>query len=119
MKVITPLVQFQQQIRIFHWQTNSFAQHKAFGKTYENLDDLIDTFVETYMGIFGKSKPVSVFTLTLEPLDSSDIVFSVLNEFQDYLESMSFELEENTDLLNIRDSILGEVNHLRYVLTLS
>ena len=56
MQIITPLIQFQQQLRIFHWQTDSYAQHRAFGSAYEELDDLIDTFVETFMGIFGKSQ---------------------------------------------------------------
>jgi hypothetical protein len=28
MNVITPLIQFQQQLRIYHWQTDSYAAHK-------------------------------------------------------------------------------------------
>ena len=56
MKLITPFLKIQQQLRIFHWQTESYAQHKAFGKAYEEFDDLIDTFVETYIGKYGKVK---------------------------------------------------------------
>ena len=119
MNVITPLVQFQQQMRIFHWQTDSFAKHKAFGKIYESLDGLVDEFVETYMGIFGKSKPVSTFNFTLLPLENDGVVSEVLEDFIDYLKEMSFEIENDSDLLNIRDSILGEVNKLKYLLTLS
>ena len=48
MKIIVPLVQFQQQLRVFHWQTESYAQHKALGKAYEALDGLIDSFVDLY-----------------------------------------------------------------------
>ena len=117
MNVITPLVQFQQQIRIFHWQSDTYAQHKAFGKLYESLDDLVDTFIETYMGIFGKSKPTNQFKFVLEPFFEENVT-SILNEFDGYLKDMSYELEDHTDLLNIRDSILGEVNKLRYLLTL-
>jgi hypothetical protein len=119
MNVISPLIQFQQQLRIFHWQTVSHAQHTAFGSAYEALDDLVDTFVETYMGIFGRSKPTVVFQIELKPLSSSDVVNDVLLTFEKYLRDMSLELEEFTDLLNIRDSILGEVNKLRYLLSLS
>jgi hypothetical protein len=50
MKLISPFLKIQQQLRIFHWQTESYAQHKAFGKAYEALDGLIDDFVEVYMG---------------------------------------------------------------------
>lgn len=118
MNVISPLVQFQQQLRIFHWQTDSFAKHKAFGKAYEDLDDLIDTFVETYMGIFGRSKPTVTFQIILKPLSGDDIVEDVIESFSIYLKDMSSEID-NTDLLNIRDSILGEVNHLKYRLSLN
>ena len=33
--MITELITLQNQLRIFHWQTTSFAQHEALGKTYE------------------------------------------------------------------------------------
>lgn len=119
MNVISPLVQFQQQLRIFHWQTDSYAQHKAFGSAYEELDDLVDTFVETYMGVFGRSKPTVVFQIELKPLSSPAVVNEVLLSFEEYLRDMSLDLKEFTDLLNIRDSIIGEVNKLRYLLSLS
>jgi len=118
MKIITPLIQFQQQLRIFHWQTDSYAQHRAFGSAYEDIDDLIDTFVETYMGIFGKSKPTNTFDFRLEPLTDSSVVEHILVTFENYLYDMNDALETYTDLLNIRDSILGVVNKLRYLLTL-
>ena len=119
MQVITPLIQFQQQLRIFHWQTDSFAAHKAFGKAYEDIDEIIDTFVETYMGIFGRSKPTVTFQITLKPLDSVETVDLVLENFKLYLQDMSDIIPDNTDLLNIRDEILGLVNHLKYRLTLN
>lgn len=117
MNVITPLVKFQQQIRIFHWQSDTYAQHKAFGKLYENFDGLVDDFVETYMGIFGKSKPTTQFTFVLDPLSEETLNY-VIDNFETYLKDMDYELEEYTDLLNIRDSMLGEINKLKYLLTL-
>ena len=42
---------------IYHWQTTSYAAHKALGKYYAAIPDLVDGLVETYMGrngIFGK-----------------------------------------------------------------
>lgn len=46
---IMKMVQFQNQVRIYHWQTKSYARHMAFGKTYDALGDLIDSFVEIYI----------------------------------------------------------------------
>ena len=47
--MVNLLVGIEQQLRILHWQTDSFAQHKAFGETYGALGDLIDSFMEGYM----------------------------------------------------------------------
>jgi DNA-binding ferritin-like protein len=118
MNVITPLVKFQQQIRIFHWQSDTYAQHKAFGKLYESLDGLVDEFVETYMGIFGRSKPTVTFQITLKPLDSIETVEAIIENFKLYLQDMSDTISSQTDLLNIRDELLALVNHLKYRLSL-
>lgn len=119
MKIIVPLVQFQQQLRIFHWQTESYAQHKALGKAYEGLDGLIDSFVETFMGKYGRLKSSEGnYTLELVNLDSGDIT-KVIDEFIEYLDTYEKELEESdTDLFNIRDEIKGTCNTLKYLLTL-
>ena len=50
MKLLTPFLKIQNQLRIFHWQTSKYTQHKAFGKAYEHFDGLIDEFVEVFMG---------------------------------------------------------------------
>ena len=118
MNVISPLVQFQQQIRIFHWQTDSYAEHKAFGKTYEELDSLIDEFIETFMGVFGRSKPTTTFQITLKPLSDRNVVDIVISDFVNYLDDLSSDIKNHTDLLNLRDSLRGEVNKLRYLLSL-
>jgi DNA-binding ferritin-like protein len=118
MNVITPLVQFQQQLRIFHWQTESYAAHKAFGEAYENLDELIDGFVEEYMGKFGRSKPTVTFTIELKPLSNQGVVDAVLFNFLVYLENMNNEISQETNLLNIRDEMKGLIRKLEYLLTL-
>ena len=46
---IIELMTIQNQFRIFHWQTKSFARHSAFGGIYDSLDDLIDKFVEVWV----------------------------------------------------------------------
>ena len=119
MKIIVPLVQFQQQLRIFHWQTESYAQHKALGKAYEALDGLIDNFVETFMGKYGRLKSTEGnYTITLTNLEGSNIVKAV-DEFIVYLETYETELEvKDTDLFNIRDEMKGTCNTLKYLLTL-
>lgn len=119
MKLISSFLKIQNQLRIFHWQTTSYAQHKAFGKAYENLDEQIDEFVEVFMGKYGRSKAATSYSIELDNLGSDYL--DVINSFISYLIGISDDVDpvNDTDLLNIRDSMLGELNRLKYLLTLN
>jgi DNA-binding ferritin-like protein len=114
-RIIAQLLYLQMQIRIFHWQTKSYARHQAFGKFYDAMDDLLDNFVETYQGQFGRVAFNQ--TLDLKNMDESVNLDEVLQKAGAMLTS---EMEEglSSDLMNIRDEMLGTINHLRYLLTL-
>jgi DNA-binding ferritin-like protein len=109
----------QAQLRIFHWQTKGYARHNAFGVTYDTLEDLIDTFVEEAMGKYGRfvlDDETNVIQLTnlkeLKPEAMLDTVILALNQFSEQFE------ETDTNLLNVRDEMLGAINKLKYLLTL-
>ena len=110
----------QMQLRILHWQTKGFARHKAFGETYENLDELIDEFVEVSMGKYGRfSLSDSEKTLNLKNITEVELgVF--LKTMKGKLIEITSQLssDKDTDLLNLRDEMLGLVNKLSYLLTL-
>ena len=112
-EVVTRLMYLQTQIRIFHWQTNSFAQHEAFGKFYDSLSDLTDEFVEAFQGRYERI--MFNDTIALKNLDEVDVNVAL----DRVVEILTNELElSDTDLLNIRDEMLGAVNKLKYLLTL-
>jgi hypothetical protein len=110
----------QAQFKVLHWQTGSYSKHKAFDGIYESFDGLIDSFMEIYMGKYGR--PV------LEG-ESDSIILSNIGEMNtgEFLETittflLSFNNQLNdhkdSDLLNIRDEMLAEINKLKYLLTL-
>ena len=35
-------ITLQEQFRVLHWQTKSYARHNAYGVIYDALKDLID-----------------------------------------------------------------------------
>ena len=120
MTIISPLIRMQQQLRIFHWQTKSYAQHKAFGKAYEALDDQIDAFVEEFMGKYGRPIARMSFNIELDNYNDTDYL-AVINDYIHFLSEelpVNLNLEADTDLLNIRDDMLGGLNRLKYLLTL-
>ena len=115
-QIVMQLVQMEQQMRIFHWQTKSHARHKAFGKVYSNLGDLIDTFAEAWMGKNGRvrvSGPIELQNLGGDVEQIIDGYIETLVGITDVLDP-----QRDTDLLNIRDEILSEFNKLKYLLTL-
>lgn len=119
MKYIKNLLTILNQIKIYHWQTESYAQHQAFGGAYDALSALIDQFIEVYMGKYGRieakggSTSVDLFNLEQLPFDS--FVDNAVN----YLVAIEIpDKEADTDLMNIRDEMLGELNKLKYLLTL-
>lgn len=118
MNLITPFLKIQNQLRIFHWQTKSYAQHKAFGKAYESLDDLVDQFVEVYTGKYGRTKANIKFNIELDNL-SGDYI-KIIDSYIHYLNELTNQLSDiDTDLLNIRDEMLAVLNRLKYLLSLS
>ena len=44
----------QMQLKVNHWQTKGYARHNAFGSTYDELQDLVDRYVEEAMGKYGR-----------------------------------------------------------------
>lgn len=119
-KIVLNLLKLQNQLRILHWQSNTYAQHEAYGKAYEGLDGLIDTFVEIHQGKHGKVKLTSPVSLELYNFEELDIQ-NVLEEVATYLSTAFTEIHDpvkDTDCLNVRDEILSVINKLKYLLTL-
>lgn len=112
----------QSQMKVLHWQTigeGSFAQHKAFGEFYDTMDGLIDSFMEQSMGQYGRFQ-LDDNSKTIELMNYRDVDLKKFIEMlRATLVSMKNDINENdTNLLNLRDEMLGEVTKLNYLLTL-
>lgn len=106
-------------IKLYHWSTYSYSRHKASDDLYTNLLELIDKFIEVYMGRYCRPKYQEKFEISVKQFDEDEIV----NELKRYTSYMRNELpkylkESDTDLLNIRDEMLGELNQALYLFTL-
>lgn len=119
MSCIKVILNFQNEIKLHHWGTQSYASHMALGGLYEALDPLLDEFAETYMGTNGRQEIKEISELALNgPFKIS--IDSVLDSFEDYLKNeLPKEIKQDqTALLNIRDEMLGLVQKTKYLLTL-
>lgn len=120
MSCIKVILNFQNELRLHHWGTKSYAAHQALGMAYETIDDLLDTFTETYMGVNGREELKAIDNLALNGSFKTSPE-QVLNSFEEYLmNDITKEIgEEQTALLNIRDEMLAVVQKTKYLLTLS
>jgi hypothetical protein len=118
--IVTNLLTILNQLKIHHWQTKSYAEHQALGGAYDEFSDLIDEFIEVFMGKYGRIESKNGFKIELvnyNDISPTDFV----DKYVDYLvNELPKSLEKtDTDMLNIRDEMLGQLNKLKYLLTLS
>ncbi len=130
----TSLVKFQEQItikfletlmmiKLYHWKTFSYATHKATDDLYASLNDNVDKFMEV---LFGKTLRRSDLTkdksISLIDLTSPEELKDEIVEFKTYLvdldQNKAMQSMSNSDLYNIRDEILADLNKFMYLLTL-
>ena len=110
------LTYFHEQLHLLHWQTTSYAQHKALGKLYEYVQDFKDGVVEKLMGYTGKRPGV----YKIEALSSADSN-SVVTALMDFSSNLKRYAESNSyhDIANLADALSGEAAKTKYLLTLS
>jgi hypothetical protein len=115
--IVTEMLTIRNQIKVYHWQTKSFSRHTATDGLTAKLDELIDTFVETYMGKYGRPKVSGAIKVSNF---SEGAAKSFVAQKRRYLEvELPRKIKPtDTDLLNIRDEILGELNKVLYLFTL-
>lgn len=118
-ELIKKLVQIQIQWKFLHWQTYGDAKHRLYGDIYDGLGTLIDEFTETMMGKYGRPQFESEFALAFQDISSLSIQ-NFMDGITEFLVDFSDQLDSryDTDLLNIRDEMLGLINKSKYLLTL-
>jgi len=109
-------------VKLYHWKTHSYATHKATDELYSNLNDHIDKFVEVLLGKSGdRVNLIGVKSIPLKDYTTIEQFKREINDFKGYLVSLNnnpaLKSMSNSDLYNIRDEILGDLNQFLYLLT--
>lgn len=109
-------------VKLFHWKTHSYATHKATDELYASLNEHIDNFIEVLLGKTGsRIDLMSKKTISLIDLNSQESLKSKIASLKSYLVGLNnnkaLKTMSNSDLFNIRDEILGDLNKFLYLLT--
>jgi DNA-binding ferritin-like protein len=108
------------QLKLHHWQTYQFSTHKATDEILIVLDNLIDDYVERYMGEYGRPKITAATSeIHLKNMSEKAIVQFVKGAVV-YLQSTFVKGFKPTDmaLLNLRDEMIATLQKLLYLFSL-
>jgi hypothetical protein len=109
-------------IKAYHWKTHSYATHKATDELYSKFNGDMDKFIEVLLGKTGsRIDLMNHKMIRLIDLPSQDLLRREIEAFKGYLVNLNnnkaLQSMSNTDLYNIRDEILGDLNQFLYLLT--
>ena len=121
-EIATVFLEMLLMVKLFHWKTTSYATHKATDELYLKLNANIDSFIEILLGKTGsRIDLMSKNNIRLVDLSSQESLKKEVDAFKSYLVGLNdhkaLQTMTNTDLFNIRDTILGDMNQFLYLLT--
>ena len=115
-------------IKIYHWSSLSYPTHKATDELHSKMSELVDSFIEIYIGHLsrrGAGAGIPVFKrgaaseISFCECKSLDIFCKKLDGYITFMEGLTKRLDGYTDLVNIRDEMVGAVAQTLYLLRLS
>lgn len=105
----------QIKIKILHFQTKSYAIHKATDGYLSQFADNLDKFFEVTQGAFGKLNMKQV-NMTFQTVNDDTITEELAN-FIKILKKIDKAFSNYSEIMNIRDEIVAEAEKLNYLLT--
>jgi DNA-binding ferritin-like protein len=131
-KIVVKFLEILNCVKLYHWKTYSYATHKATDDLYSKLNENFDSFVEVLLGkgsssFLGKGAErvdlISQRKISLYDMKSHQEFKNVMEDFKNFLVELNndkaLKSMTNTDLYNIRDEIMGNINQFLYLFTFS
>ena len=116
-------IYIRDQMKVYHWQTNNYARHKASDTFVDNLSEKMDKFIEVMQGLEDKRLVIKKTNQSLIENKNDTNIIKILNEFREWLvidlPKYLNKKKSNEDLINIRDEILADVDQTLYLFTFS
>lgn len=121
-QIVLTFLEMLNTVKLYHWKTHSYPEHKATDELYSKLNENIDSFVEIMLGkTASRINLTNVKSLPLHGYNSLQPFKAKVEEYKKFLINMTSDarvnITNNSDLLNVRDEILGNMNQFSYLLT--
>ncbi len=108
-------------MRLLHWQTTSYAEHKAFGSFYKKADPLIDSLVETIQGKYGRIMLGGIDSVQVTDYNNLKINMFMMDAetfFTNEIFHCGLDKNQDGEIENILQELRAEIQTLKYLLTL-
>jgi DNA-binding ferritin-like protein len=106
------------QIKLFHWSVKSYSAHVALDKLHSALSDNIDKFIESYIGKY-KLQPIQPFNITITATSNCQNIIEYLQSQCDNIKKIRTGVNKATELQNIIDEMLSNIDQSIYLLNLN
>lgn len=112
------LFETRDQAHYLHFQTLSYAEHKALNKFFDELIELTDNFFECYQGKYGRIR--GGFTIKIHDYPTSGSVKEWCNSLHEYICAFGKSVfsPDDAELQNILDEITALIDKTTYLLSL-
>jgi DNA-binding ferritin-like protein len=100
------LMGYRNQLRMNHWQTTKYSEHKLTDDIIETLDEMVDSIGETSLGAFGRPRVNTISTNISDiGIATTDYIIGCLDKNTKEMISL-FKETEHEGLL----ALLGELD---------
>ena len=121
--LVKSMIELSTVVRLHHWNTMSYSTHKATDSLYESLDENLDKYVEVMIGKSNGEYRIDMNNyrkLKINGVNNNSALEKQVKTFFSELVAFHSKLDSNTfsDVNNIKDEIIADLNKFLYLLTL-
>ncbi len=111
-------IEFHSTLKLIHFQTSSYGVHKATDKLYKSFGKKYDKFLEVYQGKQGRIPHLNQ-NLKIKSISDKNIASycrSIIKTLESAT-SQTCKVKSNSDLCNILDEMIADINQFIYLIS--
>lgn len=121
--LIKNMIELQTLLKLYHWNTFSYATHKATGDLSDSLSDKIDEYVEVMIGKSNGKYRINMShfnKLVIKDASNNNQLDGLIKSFIVNLNYFHSKLPSDfySEVRNIKDEIVADLDKFLYLLTL-
>lgn len=117
--IVKTFLEMLNVIKLYHWKTHSFPEHKNTDELHEQLQSHVDKFVEVYLGKNGTRLGKWDKQMEARQYENTKDFKTRMYFYRTFIIELKqcYKKTKDSDLSNILDEILADVNQFLYLLT--